>query len=365
MKEWLVRAMTAGAAPRGWPRYLAVVGAGLAAVAIVGYLDFRNAHDFRLGVFFFLPILLVTLQLDRRAGMLIAAASAGTWFLSGVLLAPGGSAGRELLWSTGIRFGMYTVVVLLLAELKGAILAERRQRRTLEELDALKNQLLGVAAHDLRSPVAVVKMHAELLRDSLGAGADENQRKSIAAIVGKSAFMLRLIGDVLDFSRIDSGQLALSARVGDYAGFVEDQVALLGRLGAARGNPVALEAAEALPELAFDPDRMEQVLSNLVGNALKFSPPGAGVTVRIACEGTEVVTRVVDRGPGIPPEERRRIFDPFVRGSVQPQGAAKGTGLGLAISGKIVKAHGGRIGVEETPGGGATFRFSLPLPPRE
>ena len=119
-----------------------------------------------------------------------------------------------------------------------------------------------------------------------------------------------------------------------------------------------------IPALAFDPDRMEQVLSNLIGNALKFSPPGAAVTVRIVLEGGEVFTRVIDRGPGIPPDERRRIFDPFVRGSVQPPDARKGTGLGLAISRRIVKAHGGRIGVEETAGGGTTLWFSLPPPGR-
>ena len=103
---------------------------------------------------------------------------------------------------------MYAVVVFLLAELKTALATEQAQRQKLEETDRLKNELLGVAAHDLRSPAAVVKMHAELLRAALGPNPDENQRKSLEAITAKSALMLRLVGEVLDFSRIESGSLS-------------------------------------------------------------------------------------------------------------------------------------------------------------
>jgi signal transduction histidine kinase len=362
VKEWLARTIAGDAGSPG-PRRLAAGTLGaLALVGIVGYLDFRTGSDYILAILYLVPILLATLYLGRGVGVLVAAASAGAWICGDVLIAPTRATLRPLLWNTGTHMAMYVIMIFFLSGLKEALLVERRQRLRLEDLDRLKNQLLGVAAHDLRSPTAVVSMYAEILRKMLGPGMDESQRRVLDVISARSGFMLRLIGDVLDLSRIEAGVVELAARPGDYGGFVAEQVRLLGGLGAARGAAVKLETAGPAPPLVFDRDRMEQVLSNMVGNALKFSPPGGTVTVRLSAEEGGVVTRVSDQGPGIPPDERERIFMPFQRGSAVPAGGERGTGLGLAISRKIVEAHGGRIGVESVVGRGSTFWYVLPLP---
>ena len=364
MNEWLTLKMAGGDARPEPRKPVAGTLAALALVVLIGVLDYATGSEVILEILYLVPIVLSTLYYNRTAGFLVATAAAGAWVCSDILLAADHAISLPLLLNTATHVGIYVIVVFILSGLKQALLAEQRQRNRLEELDRLKNQLLGMAAHDLRSPSAIISMYAEMLREKLGPNVDERQRKFLDIISEKSAFMLRLIGDVLDVSRIESGAVDLAARVGDYGGFVAEQVRLLGELGAARGVTVRLEDVGPLPPLPFDRDRMEQVLSNMVGNALKFSPAGATVTVRVAREKGRVLTQVSDQGPGLPPEECKRIFVPFQRGSAQPVRGEKGTGLGLAISRKIVEAHGGRIGVESTVGRGSTFWYSLPVADR-
>jgi len=231
----------------------------------------------------------------------------------------------------------------------------------LQELNRIKDEFVGMAAHDLRSPLAVVEMYASFLLEDPQGNLTEKDRGFLRVIKNQGRFMLNLINDLLDVTRIESGHLDLKVRSGDWVEFVRRNVDLNGVLAARRGVAIEVEIAAAESfTIPFDPNRMEQVLNNLVGNAVKFSPVGGRIVVRVSREGEFVRTSVADTGPGIPAEELPVLFKPFYRGSTPLPAGERSTGLGLPIARRIVEAHGGEIGVESNVGHGSTFKFNLP-----
>jgi signal transduction histidine kinase len=233
----------------------------------------------------------------------------------------------------------------------------------LEELNRQKNEFVGIAAHDLRSPLAVIEMYSAFLLGEPAQRLPERERQFLQVIALQSRFMLNLINDLLDVTRIESGNLDLHPESGDFRGFARRVAGLQAVLAERRGIQVVVEGEDAPCDAVFDPPRMEQVLNNLIGNAVKFSAGGTRIVVRVECAPGGVRTSVADQGPGIPAEELGKIFKEFHRGTVRPAGGERSTGLGLAIARRIVEAHGGTIGVESEVGRGSTFFFTLPAPP--
>ena len=218
----------------------------------------------------------------------------------------------------------------------------------------MRDEVLGVVAHDLRNPLMALSMYSHLLQDS-GLTAEQE---------GWTGIMLRgvdrmngLIQDLLDASALDEGRLRVEPAPAAVVPLLAEAAQLLERQADDRGLQLAWYAAPAIPAVMADRDRVLQVLSNLLGNAVKFSPVGAEVELRAEPRGGEVVFTVHDQGRGIAAEDLPRIFDRFWQGPLSRGGA----GLGLAIARGIVESHGGRIWAESTPGGGSTFSFSLPL----
>jgi two-component system sensor histidine kinase HydH len=203
----------------------------------------------------------------------------------------------------------------------------------------------AVLGHEIRNPLASLKGHAQLLLEKLPA--DHPLRPKAETIVREAVRLEELSGHILDFAR--SGEPAL----------LETDPASLAR-AAADMDPdrVRLLLAGPLPSVQVDAPRIEQALSNLLRNALQVSPDGAAVDLAVRAEAPWLVIEVRDRGPGIPPGDEQRLFEPFYTTRVQ------GTGLGLAVAHRIVTAHGGRIAVANHPEGGAIFRVELPLRPR-
>jgi signal transduction histidine kinase len=231
----------------------------------------------------------------------------------------------------------------------------------LQRLNRLKDEFVGMAAHDLRSPLAVVEMYASFLLEDPKSCLTGKDREFLRVIKNQGRFMFNLINDLLDVSRIESGNLDLKVQSGDWAEFVRHNAGLNEALAARRGVAIGVDfALEQLPPIHFDPNRMEQVLNNLVGNAVKFAPAGSRVEVRVRRDGDFVRTSVVDSGPGIPAAELPALFKPFHRGSTPQPPGERSTGLGLPIARRIVEAHGGKIGVDSEPGNGSTFWFTLP-----
>jgi signal transduction histidine kinase/CheY-like chemotaxis protein len=235
-----------------------------------------------------------------------------------------------------------------------------KQNRALERLNEEKNTLLGIAAHDLRNPIASIKGHAALLLES---ELEPRQRERALQAIGRaSEHMLTLVNDLLDVSVIESGRLELRRERCDLGELLARRVEFFQLLGERKSIRVVTSIEPGLV-LAVDPGRIEQVIDNLISNAVKYSPHGSSVEVRARREERGVVIEVRDQGPGLTEEDQRRLFGTFQRLSARPTGGEKSTGLGLAITLRVVRAHGGSIAVESTPGAGATFGVVLPEGP--
>ncbi|MDP8980729.1 MAG: HAMP domain-containing histidine kinase [Acidobacteriota bacterium] len=235
-----------------------------------------------------------------------------------------------------------------------------KQNFELERLNTLKNEFLGMAAHDLRTPIGHILAYSGFLREEAASVLTPEQMELVSVIQSSSEFMLRLIDDFLDVSSIESGHMRLERSMGDPGKLLEQNVALNAALAQKKHIRVGLQIEGTLPLLSFDEGKIAQVLNNLISNAVKFSLPGSAVEVRAAAADGGVRIEVRDEGPGIPEGERGKLFEPFVRTSVRSTAGERSTGLGLAIVRKIVEGHGGRIWVESQVGVGSVFIFTLP-----
>jgi signal transduction histidine kinase len=236
--------------------------------------------------------------------------------------------------------------------------AERQTVEELRRLSALRADFVSLVSHELRSPMAAVIGAARTLQDrwrQLNSG----QREAFLALIADETNRLAaLIGDVLDTSRIEAGTFSYSFTDVDLGRLVEDAVS-----AAAIGqDEVRVRAAVRgpLPPVRGDRERLRQVLTNLIDNAVKYSPGGDEVEVTVRPENGIVRIVVTDRGPGIPRDQQRLIFEKFGRADV-PGGSKPGTGLGLFIARSIAEAHGGSLDVRSEPGAGASFVLTLPV----
>ncbi len=230
----------------------------------------------------------------------------------------------------------------------------------LERLNQLKTEFLGMAAHDLRNPIGGILALAELLYLEVATVLTEEQRGFLSDIERSSKFMLELIDDLLDVSSIEAGRLHLNRRPSDPRKLLEHNVGINAKLARQKQIQVGLQIEGTLPKLSLDEGKIEQVLNNLISNAVKFSQPGAVVEVRAGVHDCGVLIAIRDQGPGIPETERDKLFQPFGRTSVASTASERSTGLGLAIARKIVEGHGGRIWMESQVGVGSVFLFTLP-----
>ncbi len=232
----------------------------------------------------------------------------------------------------------------------------------LRELDRLKSQFLSAATHELRTPLTVIlgynSMLAESLQDRLNDEEQETMRESVTACKR----LIRLVNSMLDISQIESGRMPMNFTRADLRQLVQGAVALFQNEARQHQLELKLELPARMPRIELDAERIQQVLLNLLGNAVKFTPPGGTITVAVRnrAEAQEAEVAVTDTGRGIALEDQARIFDEFgqIRGR-RPVGS-EGSGLGLAISRRIVAAHEGAIRVKSELDRGSTFSFTLP-----
>ncbi len=251
---------------------------------------------------------------------------------------------RRPLVLTGARHGEHAVDLVVLSLRRG----ERRRR-----LDAARSELVSTVSHELRSPLTSVKGFTKTLLAKWERFSDAQKRQMLETVNEDADRVTRLLGELLDVSRIDAGRLQLRRQMVDLSEVVDK---VLDRVGALGDDGLIRAELPELPKLYADPDKLGQVVTNLVENGLKY---GEG-TVRITADvdGEAVRVTVSDAGVGIEADHLARIFTKFFR---RPGERRTGTGLGLYISRGIILAHGGRIWAESTPGEGSRFRFTLPL----
>lgn len=230
--------------------------------------------------------------------------------------------------------------------------SEAQQARVEAETSRLRAALFSSVTHDLRTPLASITASVTSLQEAGAPLSSEDRRDLLETIQQEAERLNRLVGNFLDLSRMRAGVLLPAKSPAALDEVIEGVVARLEpRL---REHEVRLILRENLPEVPVDVVQIDQALTNVLENAGKFTPPGKQITVSVARWHGGVQVRIADQGPGIPAEQRERVFEPFVRGE-----ASTGSGLGLAIARAIVEAHGGRIRVGSAPGGGTAVTVEL------
>ena len=245
---------------------------------------------------------------------------------------------------------------IALALERARLTEEAQQARVSVETERMRNAILSSVSHDLRTPLATITGAASGLLEGHETMEPASRKELAQSIYDEAHRLDRLVQNLLDMTRLEAGAVQLQK---EWHPFEEIVGAALTRLeGRLAGHPVNTKFPPDLPLVLLDGVLMEQVLINLLENALKYAPPSTAIELSASVSDHELVFEIADRGPGVPPGDEQRIFDTFYRAGPAREG---GVGLGLTICRGIIEAHGGRIWVEKRPGGGAVFRFTLPI----
>ncbi len=243
-----------------------------------------------------------------------------------------------------------------------------RANQELRRIDAIKSEFVSVASHELRTPLAAIKNAVQLILKGKTGAINENQEKFLSMAERNINRLTNILNDLLNLSRIESGKIELKFKTVALEEIIELTASSLRPQADTKSIQIEVDVPESLPEVYGDPEKVEQILTNLIGNAIKFSPEGGNILINAKIHSTErggdfgdrVAVSVKDTGIGIPPEHLEAIFEKFhqVEGSLHR--SVSGTGLGLAITKGLVEAHQGKIWVESDMGRGSTFTFTLP-----
>ena len=235
----------------------------------------------------------------------------------------------------------------------------KKANELLQEYDRLKSEFVGIVAHDFRKPLMAIRGFAELVLEESDLPIDTRQ-DFMRTVISETEHLALLANDTLLITQIETGQLSFNFREVDVGPFLLDSMPL-----GLSDHSVLMDVPPGFPKIWADPDRLRQVLTNLVTNAVKYSPAGGSIIVRVRERGTQhIVMEVVDHGLGIPSDQIGRLFQKFARVRSDDHMKVSGTGLGLYICRLIVEGHGGQIWVESEVGKGSTFGLSLPVDAR-
>jgi signal transduction histidine kinase len=240
-------------------------------------------------------------------------------------------------------------------------LAFNDMAENLSRAEELRRNMTADIAHELRTPLSVIRANLEAMLD----GVFQPTKDNVASIHKEAVLLSRLVDDLQELALAEAGQLRIEREAADLSSLIERVLASVAARARAEGITVMTDLPSDLPPVFVDSQRIDQVLSNLLDNALRHSSEGGTVTVKAAQTGDGVQVDVVDEGPGLSRDELALVFERFYRGDRARARATGGAGLGLAIVKQLVEAHGGRVWVESTEGEGATFSFTLPIPQSE
>jgi signal transduction histidine kinase len=262
------------------------------------------------------------------------------------------------LFSIAIYLIIGTVIAGITAALKSSYQALFRENRATERAKKLREETLSIVSHDLRTPLSAVLFSAVVIEEMLKAGQPASEAaKALGALVRSAKRMNRIIDDLLDYARMEAGTFRIEPARFPLETVIAESVDSMKAAAEGRGIRLTLNHSDNGVLVSCDKDRIIQVLENLIGTAIKFSPEGGSVTVESKASGNCATLAIQDEGPGIPSDQLPRIFE---RHWQARRTAHQGTGLGLFIAKSIVEAHGGRIEVQSTVGMGTRFTVSLP-----
>jgi signal transduction histidine kinase len=239
---------------------------------------------------------------------------------------------------------------------------ERHQiLRNIQQFDEAKSQFLATASHEMRTPLAVIREYSSLIHDGLFGATTEEQKDSLEVVLRNCDRLNGLLNNILDLRRVQSDQSSMHLEKCSVAELIERCEKDFLLRCSSNGQSLSTELAEALQDALADPFQIEQVLTNFVGNACKFTPEGGSIVLRALEVGDFLRVEVQDTGRGVPPDKASAIFEAFGQVEKSDVSIHKGAGLGLTISREIVLSHGGEIGLLDAVGGGSIFWFTLPI----
>jgi signal transduction histidine kinase/putative methionine-R-sulfoxide reductase with GAF domain len=231
------------------------------------------------------------------------------------------------------------------------------------ELDRMKNEFVSMVSHELRTPLTSIKGYLDLLQTEQVGKLNDTQREFLNIVKTNTDRLVQLINDLLDLSRIEAGRIELRPQALDLARLIQSVVETMHPQLRAKQQNVVLAVSPDLPPVWGDHDRVIQILTNLVSNAHKYTPPNGKITIAARASDAWARVDVTDTGIGLSQKDITQLFSKFFRAQNRTVQNIPGTGLGLAITRSLVELHGGQIWVESTPGQGSTFSFTLPLAP--
>lgn len=270
---------------------------------------------------------------------------------------------RRFLQGLADQAAMAVANVKLIGELTSNNDSLASANEKLKELDRLKSQFLSVATHELRTPLSIILGYNSMLAETLEEKLNEDEKEILRESVAACKRLIRLVNSMLDLTQIERGKMRMNFAQADLRQVIQGVVTLFQLEAKGKGISLNLSMPSRLPKIEVDSERVEQVLINLLGNAMKFTDTGGHVSVGVRMVPAENVVQisVQDDGIGIPPEAQSLIFDEFAQIRRQTSNRHReGSGLGLAIAKRIVEAHQGSIEVTSLPGTGSTFTFTLP-----
>jgi two-component system sensor histidine kinase SaeS len=320
-------------------------------ILITANLMFLNPHDLNILLLLILfsgaIVIFFALFLSKQLGHPVAELTRGAAELANgnftARVKPGGSAELARL---------ATAFNQMAGQLENAFAVQ-------QEMEQSRKELVAAISHDLRTPLASLRLMTEAVSDGV---ADERQSAIfLERMRGEVQYMTSLIEDLFEISSLDAGSLKPKLERGTLADLISDTLESLQSQAHQKGQTLQGEIQGELPEIAFDSHQIQRVLNNLVGNAIRYTPPGGSIRLLAQPEADRVVVRVEDNGEGISAADQAKIFEPFYRGERSRGREHGGTGLGLAIAQRLVEAHQGRIWVQSREGQGSTFIFELPV----
>lgn len=249
----------------------------------------------------------------------------------------------------------------LARELKFKTTELNRKYVELEKAHQIKSAFLATVSHELKTPLNAIIGFSRVLRKGSHGSLNPRQQEYLDYILNNGEHLLSLIDNILDLSRIEAGRVELVRQDINIFSVLDECVHSVHSLAEKKNQTLTISCGREIPGLKADRSKLKQIIFNLLSNAIKFGPEGDTITIRVQLTeyGDEIKVSITDHGPGVPPEDRERIFEPFVRTSAAV--TQDGTGLGLPLARKLVELHGGRLWVEPEPVSGSTFAFTLPV----
>ncbi len=341
---------------------LALIAVSLFLILFIGFVDYRTGSEISFSLFYIFPLILVAVseKSSRIQVIMIAIFSAIVWFLADYSIREHPNAIISL-WNAFVRLSIFLGIGLLVHNLKAQQRRIRLINEGLQELNAEKNKFIGIAAHDIRNPISTIFSFSDLLLSEEKVRLDDDVIRKLNYIRELSKNALMLLKDLLDVSKIETGNIYYSLKLHNYIDFLTVRIYMNQLLADKKDIKIALEADDPALSFNFDEKYLAEVVDNLLTNAIKFSNPGSRVIVKVTdLPNGNIRTEVIDEGIGIPADEQHKLFQYFQKTSTEPTGGEGSTGLGLAIAKKIVSIHEGWIGVKSEPGKGSEFYFELP-----